>query len=77
MGSMTRSVLKAIRCIVHNDWTYGMLKGLSCLHDSDDGSLDEVLSVLVDVLEHLLGLALLLGLHRLVQLHSDLLRLVV
>jgi hypothetical protein len=77
MRTMSQVRPKKRRCIVQVGRTYRVLKGLSGLHDSDDGCLDEVLSVLVDVLEHLLRLALLLGLHRLVQLHSDLLRLVV
>jgi len=47
---------------------------LPCLHDPDDGSLDEVLPILVDVLHDLSGFGLLLGLHRLVEVDSDLAR---
>lgn len=49
-----------------------MSESLSSLHDPDDGGLNEVLPVLVDVLHDLNRLGLLLGFHGLVELDSDL-----
>jgi len=69
IGNLWCEALRNLRNYLLNQGL--VLHRLARLHDSNDGGLDDVFTVVVDSLQHLRGFSLYLSLDRLVQVDTD------